>query len=533
MLMRGLVGFGFALAVCCGVAIAQHGDRAAHADHAHVDAMVDAHADPSGSRDAGKSDEPWDADLIGKQASITADGEQLRYTVTAGRMPMPDDAGKPRADVFFIAYTLDGAEARDRPVTFTFNGGPGSSSVWLHLGALGPRRVLFSEQGEPLPPPAQLVDNEHSWLDFTDMVFIDPVSTGFSRPAEGVDKSEFHGLEQDIRAVGEFVRLYTTRFERWGSPKFLCGESYGTLRAAGLAEHLQNQYGMYVNGITFVSTVLDFSTIRFGAGNDLPYILFFPSYAATAWYHGLVDGELEDVLRRAEEFARGDYALALLAGDAMPAREREAVVARYAELTGLDPDFVDGVRLRVTMGNFSKELLRDEKKTIGRFDSRYVGDDWTTAGTRHETDPSYSVIQGTYSEGINYYLRSELGYERDQPYEVLTGRVHPWDYSGAINGYVNVVPRLREAIVRNPSLHALFAGGHYDLATPPSAMDYTVDHLNLPEHLRGNISKSYYDAGHMMYLRLADLAKLHDDAEAMYERALSAEPPSRLGREDR
>lgn len=515
-----------------------------------------------GGREGGRDeDKPWDADLIITHHTVTIGGSQLAYTATAGRMPMPDYEGEHRADIFFIAYTLDGpadtpseprpiadgasntisaptlthgSPDKSRPITFTFNGGPGSSSVWLHLGSLGPQRVELGSEGEPLPPPGRVVPNAESWLDFTDLVFIDPVSTGFSRPAEGVAGSEFYGLEQDIESVGEFIRLYVTRAERWSSPKFLCGESYGTTRAAGLSAHLQDRYGMYLNGITMVSSVLDFSTIRFGDGNDLPYIVFLPTYTAAAWYHGKLAGDLaadrDAAIRAAEEFARGDYARALLAGDDLPAEERARIAARLAELTGISAEFIDGVNLRITMGNFSKELLRDRRLTIGRFDARYTGTDESTAGTSHEYDPSSSAIEGAFATAINAYLREGLGYKSDHPYEILTGRVRPWDYSGATNRYVSVARRLRDAVTHNPALHVLFAGGYYDLATPHGAMDHTIAHLNLPEALRGNITRAYYSAGHMMYLRDEDRIRLHDDAAAMYRRALGATVPNPLGR---
>lgn len=517
---------------------AAHQPDTAHQQHVAPDAP-DADDAPRDRRDGDKKGdneaEPWDADCSTTNHTVTIDGKELAYTATAGRMPMPDYEGEHRADIFFIAYTRDDAgEASQRPVTFTFNGGPGSSSVWLHLGALGPRRVEMGDEGEPLPPPGRVVPNSESWLDFTDLVFIDPVSTGYSRPAEGVDKSEFHGLEQDISSVGDFIRLWITRNERWASPKFLCGESYGTTRAAGLSSHLADRYGMYLSGITFVSAVLEFNTIRFGTGNDLPYILFLPTYTATAWYHNALEGDLardrDAAIAAAEDFALGDYATALLAGDALPAGERARIVTRLSQLTGIDETFIDGVNLRISMGNFSKELLRDRKLTVGRFDSRYTGRDASTAGTRHEYDASDAAINGPFSEAINGYLRTGLGYESDHPYEVLTGRVHPWDYRTATNRYVNVAGRLRDAVTQNPAMQVLFAGGYYDLATPHFAMDYTIDHLSLaPEH-RDNIARAYYGAGHMMYLRTEDRIKLRNDARAMYERAANATVPNPLGR---
>lgn len=445
----------------------------------------------------------------------TIGGIAAAYTASAGTMRLPDYDGKPRADVFFVSYTLDrpdGVTDAQRPILFAFNGGPGSSSVWLHLGAIGPRRVRLGTEGEHLPPPYTLVNNDHSWLDLADLVFIDPVGTGYSRATEGVDPHDFHGLHEDISAVGDFIRLWTTRHQRWDSPVFLAGESYGTTRAAGLAGYLQDTHGMYVSGIVLVSAVLDFQTIRFAEGNDSPYWLFLPSYTATAWHHRRLDAELQadlpGALRQAEAFARGDYLLALARGDEMPAAEREAIAGRLARLTGLSREFVLRCDLRVEQTRFCKELLRDRGLTVGRLDSRFTGIDRDDAGQSPGYDPSYAAILGPYAACLNAYVREELQYENDHPYEILTGRVHPWSYASNQNRYVNVAPTLRGAMSQNPHLRVLLCSGYYDLATPYFAADYTMAHMGLDETQRGRVTTAYFHAGHMMYIKESELASL-------------------------
>lgn len=465
--------------------------------------------------------------------SVRIGGVEHHYTATAGTMPILEEDGTKKADIFFMAYTLDTEEPdhSNRPLTFSFNGGPGSSSVWLHLGVFGPRRVVMEspEGAVALPPPHKVVPNEFSILDLTDLVFIDPVTTGYSRAAEGVDDKQFHGLREDVEAVGEFIRLYTTRFERWSSPKFLAGESYGTTRAAALADHLQTRHGMYLSGILLISSILDFQTARFDLGNDLPYILFLPTYTATAWYHGRLGEDLQRdlsaALHEAEAFARGEFASALLLGDTLPAERRDAVRASLARLTGLSETFIEHSDLRVPIMRFCKELMRDEARTAGRLDSRYLGIDRTPAGDGYEYDPSYAAIQGAYSGALNDYVRTELGYKSDLPYEILTGRVRPWNFAPFENRYVNVAEDLRRAMTRNAALRVFVASGYYDLATPYFATIHTFDHLGLAPSLRGNITMSFYEAGHMMYIHEPSLVKQRRDLDAFYKAALSPAAP--------
>lgn len=451
---------------------------------------------------------------------VVIGGQPVKYKATAGSIPLMDDNLKPKANVFYVAYEKQGVEdVAARPVTFAFNGGPGSSSVWLHLGALGPRRVSFGPEGETLPPPGKLVDNEFSWLDLTDLVFVDPVSTGYSRAVEGEDPHQFHGLSEDIRAVGDFIRLYCTRNNRWTSPKYLAGESYGTTRASGLASDLQGRLGIYVNGIVLVSPVLDFQTISFDAGNDTVYWLFLPTYTATAFYHGKLkpplNADLTRTLAEAEAWAQSDYLEALALGDGLQGDRREQIAAKLAAYTGLSLDYVKRANLRPTIYGFANELLREEGLMVGRFDSRYKGIDRNGVGGSPDYDPSYSAVQGVFTAGLNSYVRGELKYDSDLNYEILTGRVHPWRF-GDDNGYANVSDSLRSAMVQNPFLRVMAASGYYDLATPHFAMTYTISHLGLPAIYRDHITQEFYGAGHMMYLRQADLKKFKEDAAKFY-----------------
>ena len=464
-------------------------------------------------------------ELVESAHSVTVNGNEIKYTATTGTIVMKEEDGKARASFFFVAYIREGVtNLSARPLTFSFNGGPGSASVWLHLGILGPRRVRMNDDGTPPPPPYSLVDNEYSLLDQTDLVFIDPISTGFSRAVPGEDPKRFHGVDGDIKSVGEFIRLYTTRYKRWLSPKFLIGESYGTTRAAGLSGHLQEALGMNLNGIMLVSAVLDFQTISFNPGNDLPYIVFLPTYTASAWYHKKLPADLQrdlqQTLKQSEQFAMNDYTVALAKGDSLTGSERTRIIQQVARFTGLSTNFVYKSKLRINIFNFAKELLRDQDKTVGRFDSRYTGLDRDGVGDTFDYDPSYAAVQGPYTAALNDYVRRELKYESDLPYEVLTGNVRPWNYGEYQNRYLNVAETLRRSITQNPHLKVMVANGYYDLATPYLATDYTFNHLILDPSLRGNITMTYYEAGHMMYSHKPSLVKLKKDLAAFIESAL-------------
>ncbi|HPP62884.1 MAG TPA: hypothetical protein PKV01_06565 [Anaerolineales bacterium] len=482
---------------------------------------------PEPRKNAEKKDEKpsFNDNLVVTKHSIAIGGREIKYTVTAGTMVLKEETAdrekesegeKPRAQVFFIAYVKDGVRDKSkRPLTFSFNGGPGSASVWLHLGVLGPRRAALEFDGSAPPPPFKLTDNEYSLLDETDLVFIDPVSTGYSRPVEGQKPVEWHGFKKDIESVGDFIRLYTTRFNRWLSPKFIIGESYGTTRAAGLSEYLYHQHGMALNGVMLISSILDFGTADFTPGNDLPYILFVPGYAATAWYHDAVKGKrqtLQEFTAEAAKFALGEYASALLQGDALPAAERARIVEKLSHYTGISPAFIERSNLRIMDQHYFKELLRERGLTVGRLDSRFTGRDKLGVGEFAEFDPLFPQITGPYTAAFYDYVRSELKFESDLKY-VISGWniVNPWSYAQFENQHVSVSESLRKAMTLNPYMKVFVANGYYDLGTPYFATEYTFNHLGLHESLRGNIRMAYYEAGHMMYIHIPSLEALKRD----------------------
>jgi len=462
--------------------------------------------------------------LVETKHSIKIGGKDIKYTVTTGTMILKEEVNdkekdaeieKPRAQIFFVAYTKDGVKDKSkRPVTFSFNGGPGSSSVWLHMGVLGPRRVVLTEEGEMPKPPFKLTDNQYSVIDETDLVFIDPMSTGFSRPVEGEKSREWHTFTKDIASVGDFIRLYTTRYNRWLSPKFLAGESYGTTRAAGLSGYLQDRHGMLLNGLMLISAVLDFTTIDFNLNNDLPYILFVPAYAATAWYHGKLNfkASLQNVIKEAQEFALGEYASALLKGASLTPEERANIVEKLSRYTGISQEFIERSNLRILDQHYFKELLRERGKTVGRLDSRYTGMDRIGVTSTPEYDPLFAQVNGPYTAAFNDYIRTELKFETDTPYEILSDKVWlQWSYSYFQNQYLNVAETLRSAMTFNKYLKVFVANGYFDLGTPYSATEYTFDHLGLDQSLRKNISMGYYEAGHMMYVHMPSLKVLKKD----------------------
>jgi carboxypeptidase C (cathepsin A) len=480
-----------------------------------------------------KEEKPTPRDnLAESKHSVKISGKEIKYTVTTGTIVLKEDVQdkdkdaeveKARAQIFFIAYTKDGVRDNGkRPITFSFNGGPGSSSVWLHMGVLGPRRVMLTDEGDLPPPPFQLTDNQYSILDDTDLVFIDPMGTGYSRPVEGEKAKEWHGFKKDIESVGDFIRLYVTRYNRWLSPKFLAGESYGTTRAAGLSGYLQERHGMYLNGLMLISAVLDFTTIDFNVNNELPYILFLPAYAATAWYHGKLKSKqtLHALLKEVEEFAIGEYNLALIKGASLSPGERTNIVEKLARYTGLSADFIERTNLRVIDSHFFKELLRERGRTVGRLDSRFTGIDRSGVTETIEYDPLLTNVLGPYTAAFYDYIRSELKFESDLPYEILSGKVWMnWSYAQFENKYVDVTETLRKAMTFNKYLKVFVANGYYDLGTPYFATEYTFDHLGLDPSLRDNVSMAYYDAGHMMYIHLPSLKAMKKDLSKFIQSA--------------
>jgi carboxypeptidase C (cathepsin A) len=448
--------------------------------------------------------------------SVTIAGQRVTYVAETGMLPLLKPDGTARASVFYVAYVRQGeTNMEQRPVMFCFNGGPGSSSVWLHLGALGPRRVKLNDDGTLPKPPFGLTDNDCSILHVTDLVFIDPVPTGFSRPAKDEKTDQFFGQSADIESVGDFIRLWATRHQRWLSPKYLCGESYGVFRAAGLAEHLHSRYGMYLNGVILLSGVLDFATLEEERGNDLPPVVFLPAYAATAHFHKKLPPDLQADLSKARaearEFARGEYAAALLQGAALPAGQRSNIVARLARLTGLPAQVIEDNDLRVDSSTFRKMLLHDQGLIIGRYDARITGRDASPAARSPRFDPSYAATYGPFSAAMNAYVRDELKFEDDLPYEILTG-VQPWNYD-ARNSYPSVAGRLASVMSQNPYLRVLVLGGLRDLACPIDGIRYSLDHLQLDPAYRTNITYAEYESGHMMYVNRPDLQKLQKDLE--------------------
>jgi carboxypeptidase C (cathepsin A) len=469
-------------------------------------------------------DKDWDGESpVVTKHSIRAGGRTLSYTVTTGTMPIRSNTGDVEARMFFMAYTLDnGGEPGRRPLMFSFNGGPGSSSVWLHLGALGPRRVKMLDDGGLPPAPYELVDNEHTWLDQTDLVFIDPVGTGFSRATKPDLAKKFFGLQGDVQSVGEFIRLYLTKFERWSSPLFLVGESYGTTRASALSGYLVDR-GIAFNGILLISTIMNFQTVGFHDGNDLPYAVHLPTYTAIAWYHKKLGPDLQQDLRKtlaeAEAWVTQEYQVALAKGDTLTAAERQATLEKLARYTGLSREYLDNTDLRVEISRFTKELLRSEKRTVGRLDGRFKGMDEYARSERPDFDPSMAAIRPPYTAALNDYVRRELGYKNESEYYILGGGIGPWDW-GRDNQYADTAEPLRAAFAKNPWMKLFVAYGYYDLATPYFAAKYTLSHMNLDPSLRKNITEAYYEAGHMMYIDLRELAKLKKDVQAFVADAL-------------
>jgi len=461
---------------------------------------------------------------IETQHQIKVDGKTLKYTATTGMMPLKNEKGDHHANIFYTAYTLYGVKDKAaRPLTFVFNGGPGSSSVWLHMGAVGPKRVKMEDEGWLPQPPYQLEDNPHTWLDKSDLVFIDPVGTGFSRAVNPDDNKKFWSLQGDLDSVGEFIRLYLTRNSRWASPLFLSGESYGTTRAAGLSGHLIGK-GIAFNGIILISTIINFQTARFTRGNDLPYALFLPTYTATAWYHGQLPHDLQskpvaEVLEEVEAWASTDYTLALMKGDKLGDDERASLVETLSRYTGLDTKYIDGTKLRVNIHRFCRELLRDDNRTVGRLDSRFKGYADLAISEFPEFDPSMSAIMPPYTAMFNQYVRETLGYESDDTYEILSFKVNQsWEFNRG--EFPDTSDRLRQALERNPFMKVYVGQGYYDLATPHFAAHYSLNHMGISPDLHENISYYFYEAGHMYYLDINQLEKLKADVSEFMTGAL-------------
>jgi carboxypeptidase C (cathepsin A) len=460
--------------------------------------------------------------------TINVRGQTIAYTTHTGMLPIRNnETGVVEGGMFYMAYNKEGASPATRPISFIFNGGPGSSSVWLHLGAWGPKRVRLLPDGDAPPPPYTFEDNPYTLLDQTDMVFIDPIGTGYSRAASQQLGTRFWGLEEDLRSVAEFIRLYLTRNDRMGSPKFIGGESYGTTRAAGLSGVLSGQ-GITLNGVMLISTVLNFGYSSQTRGNDLGFVNFLPHYTATAWFHKKLPADLqrltlEQVLAQAERWATTEYSAALMKGNKLTPAEFNAAADQMVRYTGLAKDVVVNNDLRVSLGAFDAELLRDQRKQVGRLDSRFTGFAPLMSGGGPAAggpgDPSMSIIRNTFTPVFTDYARRELNYRNEETYYILGGGIGPWNYPQ--NTYATVVPHLERAFAINPYMRLFVAEGYYDGATPYFASAYTFSHMSIdPNVAKNNITTERYAAGHMMYIDETSAKKLRADLAKFYDAAI-------------
>jgi carboxypeptidase C (cathepsin A) len=488
--------------------------------------MSDEKAKPEAKQDEKKDEKK--RNLLGiepveTQHELALKGKALKYTARSGAIPLKDEFDETEAEIFFTAYEVTGVKNKaKRPLTFVFNGGPGSASIWLHMGAIGPKRVVMEPEGWMPAPPYRYEDNNHTWLDQTDLVFIDPVGTGFSRAASDKLDKKFCSFKGDIESVGEFIRLYLTRYQRWTSPLFLAGESYGTTRAAGLSGHLVDK-GIGLNGIVLISTVLDFNAISFARANDMPFQLFVPTYAATAWYHNklapaLQDLAVQDLVAEVRSWSEGDLTLALMKGDRLTEDEKKKIARKLARYTGLNLDYVLGTNLRINIFHFCKELLRDDKRSVGRLDSRFKGVEANAATEHPEFDPSMLAILPPYTAAFNHYVRTELGVETDLTYEALSFAVNrAWEWEKGTMPATGET--LREALAKNPFTKVLVGQGYYDLATPFFAAEYMFSHMNIDAEQCSNVEMTYYEAGHMFYLDVNSLAAFKADVDQFLKRS--------------
>ena len=477
---------------------------------------------PGGARGAGADSAAQDSAGVPAIEKISTthhttsiDGRPITYTARAGTLVLRDEEGKPNATVFFISYSKDGVDASTRPVTFFFNGGPGSASLWLDMGVMSPVHPEMGPNGSQPAPPYNLVENPNSPLDVTDLVQIDAMMTGYSRPAKGVKPTEFTGAPNDIKMFGQFIRNYLDKYHRWQSPKYLFGESYGTFRSAGLASELQTAEGVELNGIMLLGTVLNFQFIQPSPTNDIAYATFLPTFTATAWYHkklpaALQSETLEQVVQQSRDYAFGDYLTALAKGNTLSQAQRGAVAQKLAQLTGVSQQFIMNTNLRIDAGTFRTELLRDTRQMLGRYDSRMIGINGNASSTRQDYDPSDVAPSGAFMSAFMRYLHDDLGYSSDLQY-YMGGHTGRWDYSALGNEYPSEVEALRTAMAKDPYLHIMVGAGYYDTATPFANAEYTFNHLGFDQTYKDRVEFKYYESGHMAYLNQTSAKQLKSD----------------------
>lgn len=451
--------------------------------------------------------------------TLNINGNSLSYTATAGYMPMKNEANTFIAKIFFIAYTRDNQKTdSQQPIAFAFNGGPGSSSIWLHMGALGPKRVELPNNGTILPKSYELVDNEYTWLDFTDIVFVDPVGTGYSRASDDANAQQFYNMDEDVKIMGEFVRLYVTEYQRWLSPKYIVGESYGTTRAVALTGQMQNKHGMLIDGLILISAALNFETFSFDEGNDLAYVLVIPSYTAAAWYHNKLSGDLQASIQKAKDWAINEYISALAKGSSLSDSEHKKIINRLTDYSGLSESYIESNQMRIPSFQFTSELLRDSSFIIGQLDSRVKIPYIQTAREYPSNDPSLFIVEGPFVAVFNEYVRNDLGFNTDIPYKFLSDKINEsWTWSKGQQGYVNVSDSLTQALSFNEHLHIFVASGYFDLTTPWLSQEYTLTHLVLKPVLRKNITHKFYESGHQIYTSTDALEKLTQDVSLFFQ----------------
>jgi carboxypeptidase C (cathepsin A) len=466
------------------------------------------------------------ADSSVTQQHVTLAGRTLDYTATAGTLIVRDDEDRPMASIGYVAYTRAGPRAAARPVTFAFNGGPGSSSLWLHMGVLGPKRVVISDPNPTPAGPYRIVDNEYGLLDKSDLVMIDPVGTGLSHAVCDHKDSEFWGVDPDVDSISRFIAQYLSDNGRWTSPKYLLGESYGTTRGAAIVNYLRGRRDMAFNGLILVSVATDIEAIFAELpGNDRPYAVYLPAYAAVAWYHHTVPAQpaaLEPFLNEVRAYASGPYTMALLKGDALPEAELEAAAQKMHDYTGLPVDYLKAANLRISENAFAHELLKGQGKTVGRLDGRYVGLTWDPLEKETDYDPQSAAISAAFAATFLDYYHGELKFGQGATYNVSNFQIGDqwrWTHKTARGDQftVNTGVDLAEALVKDPNLRVLVLNGYYDLATPFSATEYVMTHLGVPKSAGARVSMKYYEAGHMMYVHPPSAAKMKRDLDAFID----------------